>query len=859
MARLLRGLLAAAILAALVGGLPWALTRFIGWPLPDHVLTWAEIQGVLLGPMTATFLLDVLACISWSVWALFTVDVARCAIEAARDPRTPVAVAAGPLRRLAAALVGAILIAIAGHRLDHSFAASPSVQVATGPQIVETSAVSPIAHDRIPAKSVVVLAPDPVTGVHDSLWRIAQRTLGDGNRWPEIFQLNKGKPQPNGGAFQRPSLIFPGEEFQLPADAAVPLRAEPTPPPAAQAPLTRQVPEPHPSPRDAPPRMDVSGPPAFSWGDELFVGLGLVSAVSAALLIARRRHRRRYRPGSGDRTDLPVAPVVYQLRLAHLRAEEDDTDSARPMVATEDDLGEQDRLLSLGIRDGREVALDLAAARGLGLIGEGAAAATRALVVTALTTAPTMALRTARVIVPTDDAAALLGRSSVQASLPAGLQLARDLEAALDELEAETLARATSPEKGTWPPILLVARTPEQNRRRLQAVLDNGSGFGVTGLLLGQWPAGVTAYVRSDGTVSATNPGIGERLRGSAMFRLGEDHLTDLLALLYQAQPSDETARPTYSTLEIIGTMSDSATPPDDLAHAPQAGAESANAASHGDHDGEHSHAPFRISVLGPVRMWWRPGPETAESETTAAFQPRIRELLVFLAVHPDGVSREALIAALWPASPPEKTTNALNTSLTRLRRALTTATAGALSDVVLAGEGRYRLNPDLVDVDYHHFAAAVSERRAAANQHDRIAAYRRIVDSYTGPLADGLSTEWIETARESIRRDAIDAVAALARTLVEHDPQQTLDLLEIARAFDPHNELIYRDIMRLQERLGQLDAIPRTLTLLTTRLAEIDDRPTPQAIALAERLRRRHDGVEESLDERARERRRAG
>ncbi|MEU0470934.1 transcriptional regulator, partial [Amycolatopsis sp. NPDC006131] len=407
-ARLRRGLLAAALLAALVGGLPWALTRFIGWPLPDHVPTWAEIQGVLLGPMTATFLLDVLACISWSVWALFTVDVARCAIEAARDLRTPAVVAAGPLRRVAAALVGAILISIAGHRLDHSFAPSPSVQVATGAQIVKTSAVLPIAHDRIPAKSVVVLAPDPVTGVHDSLWRIAQRTLGDGNRWPEIFELNKGKPQPNGGAFQRPSLIFPGEEFQLPEDAAVPLRAEPTPPPAAQAPSTRQVPEPDLSPRDAPPGMDVSGPPAFSWGDELFVGLGLASAVSAALLIARRRHRRRYRPGSGDRTDLPVAPVVYQLRLAHLRAEEDDTDSPRPATAPEDDLGEQDGLLSLGIRDGREVALDLASARGLGLIGEGAAAAMRALLVTALTMAP----MTARVIVPTDDAAALLGPRS---------------------------------------------------------------------------------------------------------------------------------------------------------------------------------------------------------------------------------------------------------------------------------------------------------------------------------------------------------------------------------------------------------------------------------------------------------------
>jgi DNA-binding SARP family transcriptional activator len=126
--------------------------------------------------------------------------------------------------------------------------------------------------------------------------------------------------------------------------------------------------------------------------------------------------------------------------------------------------------------------------------------------------------------------------------------------------------------------------------------------------------------------------------------------------------------------------------------------------------------------------------------------------------------------------------------------------------------------------------------------EQQRIDAYRRVVDSYGGPLADGLVAEWIDTAREAIRRDAIDAVAALARALVDQDPQQTLDLLEVARAFDPHNEALYRDIMRLQERLGHIDAIPRTLTLLSTRLAEIDERPSEQAISLAARLRQRHD-----------------
>lgn len=60
------------------------------------------------------------------------------------------------------------------------------------------------------------------------------------------------------------------------------------------------------------------------------------------------------------------------------------------------------------------------------------------------------------------------------------------------------------------------------------------------------------------------------------------------------------------------------------------------------------------------------------------------------------------------------------------------------------------------------------------------------------------------------------------------------------ARAFDPHNELLYRDIMRLQQQLGHLDAIPRTLTLLTTRLTEIDETPTAQVLELATCLQQR-------------------
>ncbi|WP_163552378.1 LysM peptidoglycan-binding domain-containing protein [Candidatus Frankia alpina] len=84
--------------------------------------------------------------------------------------------------------------------------------------------ISPAAdrHGRlVPGERVVKLYEvRPAEGRHhDTLWGIAERFLGDGLRYREIFDLNEGRTQPDGRVLSKPSLIHAGWVLLLPADA----------------------------------------------------------------------------------------------------------------------------------------------------------------------------------------------------------------------------------------------------------------------------------------------------------------------------------------------------------------------------------------------------------------------------------------------------------------------------------------------------------------------------------------------------------------------------------------------------------------------------------------------------------------
>ncbi|WP_449066100.1 hypothetical protein, partial [Planomonospora algeriensis] len=86
------------------------------------------------------------------------------------------------------------------------------------------SPAAPATAERAPlvpverAKKVYVVQP-PHGRHHESLWEIAEKCLGDGRRYPEVYRLNQHKEQPDGSRLRIADLIRPGWVLDMPDDA----------------------------------------------------------------------------------------------------------------------------------------------------------------------------------------------------------------------------------------------------------------------------------------------------------------------------------------------------------------------------------------------------------------------------------------------------------------------------------------------------------------------------------------------------------------------------------------------------------------------------------------------------------------
>ncbi len=306
LAHLAKGIAALVVLAALVAGIPWALWHYIGWPLPHHVPSTAQIGRALDSHgIAGRTLVDVLTVVVWVTWAVLVASVAAeipAALSGRRARRLPVAGVFQPLTgRLVAAVVVAAL-ALAPRPAHSQPVGSPgtglvalrrpvAALVLTGnsrptklhapPTAPPGADTSPIGAPVAPPLAAGPSGPAPhaspgtqvadqmrtyVVGRGDTLWGIAERELGDPLRWSEIYALNEGRPQPGGATLTDPHWIDPGWTLLLPTAAAtvIPPTAAPSPPPSSPSPSPSSPVEPSPGRASAPAtnRPTTAGPPS---------------------------------------------------------------------------------------------------------------------------------------------------------------------------------------------------------------------------------------------------------------------------------------------------------------------------------------------------------------------------------------------------------------------------------------------------------------------------------------------------------------------------------------------------------------------------------------------------------------------
>ncbi|MFI2361433.1 LysM peptidoglycan-binding domain-containing protein [Promicromonospora sp. NPDC019610] len=228
-ARVLRGLGAALLLCALVVGIPVGLW-VLGGPIWTGPVSVGQIISILSSPdVTGSVLIGLIKIVGWVAWLTFAIAVVIEVVAALRGRRSPHVRGLGAQQRAAAVLVGAVItMLVAAPSVSPAMAATTPVEVAetgtvvTAPVTSEAALPADVSTGATESKAGTDEAPLPTYTVQpgDSLWRIAEQTLGDGARFKQIADLNYGVPQADGSALDAGNWIEPGWVLRLPAEAA---------------------------------------------------------------------------------------------------------------------------------------------------------------------------------------------------------------------------------------------------------------------------------------------------------------------------------------------------------------------------------------------------------------------------------------------------------------------------------------------------------------------------------------------------------------------------------------------------------------------------------------------------------------
>jgi nucleoid-associated protein YgaU len=226
----LRAVAALLALFALVAGVPALLVTLIGNPVPS---TWSW-----RAPLTNDAVLGLIALLAWIFWAQLIVCliieiVAELHIAAGRSAEwmSRIPGTFSGQQALARTLVQAVVAVGIGSAAVA--ASTPMAGVARGDTVPPPDQHQPAPATMRPAAEIPSETPTPRVvkasttpattpartvdvAKGDSLWALAERHLGGGERWRQIAELNQGRTMPDGQRFHPMITLQPGWTLRIP-------------------------------------------------------------------------------------------------------------------------------------------------------------------------------------------------------------------------------------------------------------------------------------------------------------------------------------------------------------------------------------------------------------------------------------------------------------------------------------------------------------------------------------------------------------------------------------------------------------------------------------------------------------------
>lgn len=224
---------------------------------------------------------------------------------------------------------------------------------------------------------------------------------------------------------------------------------------------------------------------------------------------------------------------------------------------------------------------------------------------------------------------------------------------------------------------------------------------------------------------------------------------------------------------------------------------------------------PVRLRLLGPFEIEGAPMSSRAST----------RELISYLALHPNGATRDQLLEALSPDEDPKRSRPRLWQSTAEARRILGDA-------FVREDDGRYRLDRERVGIDTDDLDRQLDADDAPAALDQALALWR-------GEPLDGADYPWADSHLRQLRGTQIDLLArAGAARLKAGNARGALHAAERGITLDQLHEPCWRLALQAEAALGLRDAVTARYERLVELLEErLGVRPEPATVALYREL----------------------